>query len=306
MAKNKKIQETEPQQQVPNKSIDEMSDVEFITYADYLSSPYYRAYMNAKAKALGVGTDYLMKDSQGELPVDGNYEDKAVKAGTVADKNTAKKTKEAKAVKGGKIYTKKRAFALVLILLFMFVCVAAVALGSFEVQPVTQYTALYVKDGALGKAVGELDPALGLIKKLAKVDVDSVFYNTYLSNIPADVDLVTNICLYAVPAASILFVIFAIIGVIKALGALCAKKTVDGFYKKYKFGFISIVMFLCSLIMLVGGLYVNNTAITDILSFLTGKTSGLYAGYGLYGFILIPVITFICSCCGYKKLKKLK
>ena len=46
----KKKNEPTNQNVTPIKPMDEMSDSEFITYADYLSSPYYRAYMSAKCR----------------------------------------------------------------------------------------------------------------------------------------------------------------------------------------------------------------------------------------------------------------
>ena len=40
------------QNDVRNKPINEMTDTEFITNADYLASPYYRAYVTARARAI--------------------------------------------------------------------------------------------------------------------------------------------------------------------------------------------------------------------------------------------------------------
>lgn len=269
--------------QAPAKNIDEMSDVEFITSADYLASPYYRAYMSAKAR---VGTY-----SEGFQPLANTYGQNT--------RNSASAT-----VKGG--YSKKRGFFLLLIALFMLVVIAVGVLNVFNIELIDDYVATFIKPGVTEENninIGLLDPIYGVIKKFAKLNLDSVYFDSYLSNIPAEANILTVISLYAVPAAAFLILLCALIGFIKAISALFAKKGGNNVYKKYKFGFLSIIMFLCGIILLVGGVFASGLEIKQILDFILQKTTVLNAGYGLYALIALPILNLIFSCLSYKKAK---
>ena len=54
------------QNDIRNKPINEMTDTEFITNADYLASPYYRAYVTARARA-------VLDNKKGSAPRTVNY-----------------------------------------------------------------------------------------------------------------------------------------------------------------------------------------------------------------------------------------
>ncbi len=265
-----------------NKSIAEMDDIEFITYADYLSSPYYRAYIEAKTKSQGQAKELASVSSEKIDAIAKNDKDKGISE--------------------SKLYTKKRGASLVVIAILMFVVVAAAALGLVGIDGVDGFVAAYiVPDNASNVNISIVDPALGLIKDLAKIDLDSNFYASFLADKPANASIITTIAFYAVPAAALLLVVLAIIGFVKALAALFAKKTLSGKVKKSGFGLISIIMLVSALIMLVGGLFVANIEIAKALDFIVQKSAVMNVGYGLYALIVIPIITFICSCVAYKK-----
>lgn len=271
---------------VSSKSIDEMTDIEFITSADYLASPYYRAYVSAKTKAFSTSQP-LSKSF--DLPQSKGKGGEAY----------------AKPVKGA-IYSKKRGVAQFFILLFMLVVLAVGVVGYFNINAIDSYIATYVKNGVTvdnNINIDLLDPIFGLIKKLAKLDVDSFYYDSYISNMSAETDIMTKISLYAVPAAALIIIICALIGLFKSIVALCAKRQANGLYKKFKFGFLSIVMLLSALIILVGGIFASGLEITLILDFILGKTDALCAGYGLYALIVLPILMLILSCVIYKKAK---
>ena len=63
MCRKKKVKEVD----VRNKPINEMTDTEFITNADYLASPYYRAYVTARARAI------MERDTEEETKRNGQY-----------------------------------------------------------------------------------------------------------------------------------------------------------------------------------------------------------------------------------------
>ena len=265
-----------------NKSIAEMDDIEFITYADYLSSPYYRAYIEAKTKSQGQAKELASVSSEKIDAIAKNDKDKGISE--------------------SKLYTKKREASLVVIAILMFVVVAAAALGLVGIDGVDGFVAAYiVPDNASNVNISIVDPAFGLIKDLAKIDLDSNFYASFLADKPANASIITTIAFYAVPAAALLLVVLAIIGFVKALAALFAQKTLSGKVKKSGFGLISIIMLVSALIMLVGGLFVANIEIAKALDFIVQKSAVMNVGYGLYALIVIPIITFICSCVAYKK-----
>ena len=265
-----------------NKSIAEMDDIEFITYADYLSSPYYRAYIEAKTKSQGQAKELASVSSEKIDAIAKNDKDKGISE--------------------SKLYTKKRGASLVVIAILMFVVVAAAALGLVGIDGVDGFVAAYiVPDNASNVNISIVDPAFGLIKDLAKIDLDSNFYASFLADKPANASIITTIAFYAVPAAALLLVVLAIIGFVKALAALFAQKTLSGKVKKSGFGLISIIMLVSALIMLVGGLFVANIEIAKALDFIVQKSAVMNVGYGLYALIVIPIITFICSCVAYKK-----
>lgn len=280
----------------PVKPMVEMDDIEFITYADYLSSPYYRAYIDAKCRAKGQANDWAKAS---EFRHD---QAAPVSAINIQEKKSGKSSN----VKSKKLYEKKRGVALFIVALFMLVVILASALGVVNLLNLDAYVAAYIQPGIQAEDnvnISIIDPILGTIKDLAKVNLDSNFYKSYLADNTADADVITKIALYAVPVAALLIIVFAFIGFIKAIVALFAKKTLSGQVKKYGFGFISIVMFLCALIMAAGGIYVAEIEITKALDYLIGKSTVLNAGYGMYALIAIPIITFVCSCCAYKKAK---
>jgi hypothetical protein len=111
---------------------------------------------------------------------------------------------------------------------------------------------------------------------------------------------------YAVSAAVLLSLLFALAEFIKSMCALCSGKKDDGYYKKFRFGYISVVMFLCGVTATVGGIYVGGLSIADVLSFIKPGATDFGAGYALYAMLGVPVITFICACCSYKKEKAVK
>lgn len=276
---------------VPTKSIDEMTDIEFITSADYLASPYYRAYVSAKARVASEAFQPLTRSYDMPAPPKAKSNMQAPIYG--------------KKVRGA-VYSKKRAVAQVFITILMLLVLAITVVGFLDIAAIDSYIATYVKPGATEEAnlnIDLLDPVFGIVKKLAKADVDSYYYDSYISNMSDQTDIMTKISLYAVPVAALLIIVCALVGFFKGIVALCSKKYPNGLYKKYKFGFLSIVMLLSALILLVGGIFASGLEIKVILDFILGKTAALSAGYGLYALVILPIITLILSCASYKKAK---
>lgn len=278
---------------MPAKSIDEMTDIEFITSADYLASPYYRAYISAKSRL----------SDEAYQPLSKTYDKPATSAKSAAARDVQPKAaaRSGKKIKGA-VYSKKRGVAHFFITLFMLVIIAVAVLGFIDLS----YGAVYVRPGVTEDTDINfylLDPVFGVIKKFADVDLDSYYFDSFVSNLSENTEIMVKVALYAVPAAALLILICALIGFFKGIVAMCSKRQANGMYKKFKFGFLSLVMLLSALIMLVGGIFASGQEITVILDFILGKTNALCAGYGLYALVVLPIITFILSCIGYKKAK---
>lgn len=274
MAKKK----IEPQQDTtPMKPMGEMSDAEFISSADYLSSPYYHAYMSAKLSA------------------------EAKTAFATEEKQEAEQSK-----KGEKRYCKKRSVCIALILVFALLILAAAVIGYLNIEGVTEYLGIYSIPSQTeeGDDIFTLtDPIIALVKSVVEVeDLDSMYYDFYMADM-SGFDTMTKISIYAVPVACLVVVLFALITVLKAIVALCAGKKEDGLYSKYKFGFLSVATILCGAIMFFGGLYVEGINLTDSLDFLTMQSQIMNVGYVLYAVIALPILNLILSCVAYKRQK---
>ena len=295
--KNKNVNEP------PKKSLEEMSDSEFITYADYLASPYYRAYVNARVRAEASN----VPKSGGGFIGPSTAQTRSVK-NPPADKNSREK---------------KRGFFLFLILVLMLATLFVAAAYFLNMDALDKYVAIYnVPEGREIEVVDPetdavtvekadayitlLDPTIGTVKNfLPSLGMESEFFSLYLEGGKLDdTTMMTKIGVFAVPVATTVIVICAVIGFLKALVALFSGRKQDGYYRKFKFGFMSILMFLCGLVLVVGGLYFSGLGFDGIVDFLTFKSPAFYAGYGLYAMLGLPILTFIFTCCAYKKARK--
>lgn len=299
--------------------MEEMSDFEFITHADYLSSPYYRAYLAEKIR--GERLDVLYGGNhyssvrppvypqpgypqqgypQYGYPQQGAYRQQPVAGQPVREESGRGKKKGSRA----KLYVKKRKLPLFLIGLVMLITIAVGALGFLNIKEIDPYIGIYKVPAGEGYASITLsDTVSSLVNVLFKTDMKSVYYDNYLSKIADNAGTLTKISIYAVPVAAVLTILLAVIGFIKALAALLSGRKSDGYFRKFKFGFLSIASFLCGAIFLLGGLYVSGIKLDQILNFITFKTEAMQAGYVLYAMIIIPIITFILTCISYKKYK---
>ena len=202
-------------------------------------------------------------------------------------------------VKVAKRYDKKRGFFLFLPMLLALIALAAAVLGVLNIESIKEYITIYNYKEA---GITMLDPACGFIESLIDgldMGVPTVFADTFV----VGDELLDTIAYYAMTIASVLYVIFALIMVIVAIAGLAGKKNEEGFYRKAKLGFLSIVMLLCSLIIAVGGVILATGDIGGIVDFIIGN-GDFTAGYVLYGIIAIPVVTFICTCCAYRRYKE--
>lgn len=250
-----------------NKSVEEMTDLEFITYADYLSSPYYRAYMAEKAR---------IENAPSALTLSVN------------------RRSEAK-------YIKKRTFLLVVITVLMLATLMFAALGAVGLTSAEKYLALFNTVGDDPEAVGLLDPAFGMFRELGADGLESVYYNRFFLPGTEGASDITKTALYAVPIASLIAAVFALIGFLKGLAAVFSGRRSDGGYRKIGFAFIGVVLILCALAAMFGGIYASGGS--DIAGFFTGENAYLQAAPGFYVLAACGVLSVLCSIFAYKKNK---
>lgn len=257
---------------------EELSDFEFIAYADYLSSPYYKSYMEARNRS-----NIITKRDP--------YED-AIMASPRGAKTSL-----------GTVYKRRKGF-LALVAIFMLVIIAIAALGYLGTI-VPEYVSAFVKPGEEVAHLGLTDPVLGALTKFAKMDMTSQFYTDCLAPIDGDTKIASLIAFYGMPIAIALALIFALIIFIVAIVAIAKKGVSKGYVaRKCNIGFLSLLVFLLSLFVAAAAIIWNGAALSASLDFFTGKATNVYAGYGLLGLMGVSLLSFICNLFAYKKVRR--
>ncbi|MFW5780114.1 MAG: hypothetical protein ACOCWI_01500 [Bacillota bacterium] len=271
MSKKKEINKTIPQ------SYEELSDMEFIAYADYLSSPYYKNYLQAKQRSEMVEP----KDIYAESILPG----------------TGRLQKES-----GLTYRRRKGF-LGLIAIFMVIILAVAVVGYFDVLP--EYSSAFmVEDGSDVDHVDAADPVLGALVKFMDMDFDSVFYDSALAEIEDEENFGAIIAFYGMPIAIALALLIALIIFIAALAAMGKAAVSKGYVaKKTKFGFLSILLFVLTLFVTAAAIVWNGAGLNEIVEFFTGESSYVQAGYGLYALVGLSFLSLIFNLCAFKKVK---
>ncbi|MDD4316403.1 MAG: hypothetical protein PHC84_04520 [Clostridia bacterium] len=266
------------QNQALPKSFEDLSDVEFIAYADYLSSPYYKTYLQAKNTSSMV-----------------NKEDVYANAIRPNSKSGA-------AVAGGVAYRRRKGF-LALVVIFM-VAILAIGVLGYLGNIVPEYISVFTKDDSGVKTyIGITDPIFAALNKFAGMDMDSVFFADW-DAMPADAEIATKIAYFGLPIAAALALLFTLIILIVAIAALAKKGVEKGYVaRKCKFGFLSLLLFLFSIFIAACGVIWNGAGLGEIMNFFTASTTKIYAGYGLFGIIGLALLSMICNWLSYKKVR---
>lgn len=199
------------------------------------------------------------------------------------------------------IYDKKRGFFLFLPMLLFAIILAAAVLGAFDTIA-TQYVAGSKRFWVNETYFGLLDPALGYLKNVFAGKLDILAPATsFFSEFKISDTTAFKVEGYVLLATTVIYMILAIEGLIVSICGLAGKKKENG-YRKAKLGFMSIVMFVCAIGMIICTAFLAGVDIKDFLNCFTAK-DGFAFGYGIYALVAIPVLTFICSCVAYRKVK---
>lgn len=286
MAKQKTVYE--PEVSVKEKTLEEMTDGEFLSGIEEWSAPLYEDYISAPRISETSISGYLSATKIGILAK--NFK-KPVKETVVEDKGS-----QTAACGNGK-YVKKRGLLVAIITVLTLAVLVMIALGSLNINGISDYLLMYEsKDGN----VGIIDPVVSMVTYLIGQDAD-VNFAAYFESAGSGYGLIAP---YGVACATILYVLCVAAMFIKSMFALFEKRTVCGYYKKRKFGFLSIVAFLCAVVCVIGGLYVSGGDIMGIADFVLRGERSFVVGYGTYAMLAVPVVTLVMSAFGYGKKKK--
>ncbi len=292
MAKKKNIVKDKAVEPVESIKLSELSDSEFLSRIDELSKPYFDAYMGVQPN----NDDVQEPATQEVAPV-------------VAKKGKTDKNKCKKPCQG---YTKKRKLFVLLTLVLMVCVLAVVVIGQLDnfninsdwLKDINKYISISMIDG---EYVDIIDTITAFVNKT----FDKVILESPLDNVFAvtDSNTANGICVnYLLPLASVVYLVFAFVGVIVALRSLFSRRK-KGVYKRIGVRFISLVMLVSALIIasvmsIVSGM--------DILDYVMLKGISLNGsiitqmGILMYIFVAVPVVTFLLSCVSYKKAKTKK
>ena len=199
-----------------------------------------------------------------------------------------------------------RGFSLALILILNLLALAVIAIGCFDIGPVGNMIAVFVKEpvGGVAQSVSLLD---GLFAELSSIGAQSQL------DYSVNADATANILLIVFAAGGALVALFSLVQVIVAIVALAQNKPGK---KRARFGvvaFLTILAFVAALIGLIG--LKAQIGFGDFCSLILPKALGdyglsrveegytLYSGYGLYALLIVPILTMLFSLCVGRKKK---
>ncbi len=270
-----------------------LSKMEMIANADYISSPYYRTYLDATANS-GYGSQFGSTIPQ--ISVGGK--------GSVSTMSTARPRAAKRTLGTGTAGYRRRKGFLLLMAIFMIAILGIAVLGYLG-NIIPEYISAFNKvDGEETLYLGLTDPVMGGLKKFAKMDTDSYFYSDYLEDMTG-ASTIDKIIAYGMPIAIILSLLFALILFISILVGLFKKGIRKGYVaKKTRLGFLSFLLFLFALVIAGGTFMWNGEGLSNITAFITNKAEKVSAGYGLLGLVGLSLLNLIFSLCTHKKVKK--
>ena len=202
-------------------------------------------------------------------------------------------------IKGKKICVKKRGIVFFFSILLSIAMIVLVILGLFMSNPsdtLAPYLAMFRKQGVVYSSIPVLDPVIGLIAYLFKIEITNLpnSFNTVFMNEPNSI-----ISIIIAVLVVVYLVIDLIVLIISIVGLFQKKK--NNHYRRLKFGLASILMFVISIAIIILGA-VGAGATSDLSNYLIGASSKT-VGIAMYIMLGLPVILFICTNLTYKKVR---
>lgn len=231
---------------------------------------------------------------------DGFYYEDLYGKGRPAVEVAAEIKREAKAKKyAPKRYAVKRTAFPVITIVLCVVVLAVVGLGL--VASMSRYVGVYTFAQAEEKSsVVALDPVFSALKKIG-VEIEGM-PTIFGEKAVVEEGILNDIAYWALPAAIVVYVVLTIVLLFVAIAGAARKKDANGTYKKVKMGFMSILNFVCALVIAASGLYLTATPATETIGFFT-MSGAFAAGIGYFVLLAVPVLTFVCGCASFGKRK---
>lgn len=260
-------------------------------------------------------------------PMANNAQNVQQKRGVDSSKRS-RKEKEKRIKKGRDYFFVMRKMVCFLMFLLFTICIALFAVGYINLVP--EFSSLYVEpdytpleertieDEETGEIIEKpdmsvhfttVDPIFGFIKKITGKDIaPSPKYDKMAEMVEVGVsDMISSLAMTYYPIAMVLFIIIALISMIKAFLAMFGKRVFR------LFGLSSFWMIVFAFVVVIAGVASNmptdvNLDFTQIVPFLMsaltrpldGPTTA--AGIGLLAMLILPVITLILSMFSKKKI----
>lgn len=201
---------------------------------------------------------------------------------------------------------RKRAFFLALAAVVLALALATIVIGAVPVDSIAEYAAVFnASDGENAYRYGLDQPVFAMLAELG-VDVPLERRGFWFAfSLGEDRLFMPTFVFYALPTASLIYVVFATVALATAIAGLARKRRPDGTYKRARMGFSCVVMFLCVLIMIAAALGIAEIRVADLGDFFAGK-GDLAAGGGLYAMAGASVVAFACACLSFGKKPKAK
>ena len=286
-----------------------------------MSSPYYKAYCEAKASRRPA------QAPQNRVSVLNSYFDSEPEE--VVNETQGKKVRKEKVKRQRTKGTMKRArrgFMVFLVMLFALLYVVVGALSFLQMEALDEYNSYLnmftkveevVPEGATleqienGDAeyeyvytnIGANDVIMSFAKMLMgdSIDGDYYFYNECLALIDG-AETMNMIAYYALPVVLVLGIVIALIFFIRAFVSLCTSK------RRKLFVLSSILMLVLSIIGIFAGFFWSGLEFADAMVYLNvmAPAAPLQVGYGYLIMTVLSLLALIASLFAFRSKKKVQ
>lgn len=303
-----------------------------------MSFPPYASLPSVRQTGSPLSREELMQRKQQNPKLNGKkkavnnkYKTAGGKKRKKADLNRKRRLEKEKRIRKGRdyFYVMRKLVCFIMFLLFAL-CIGLFAVGYLGIMP--EYTSLFVEPDYTPQAerldtedeegnlipyedksehFSSVDPIFGFLKKtLGGMDLgDSPKYDAISGKVEAGVaDMISKIVMTYFPIALLLYIIVALISMVRAFLGMFGKRI----YRL--FGLSAFWMILLMLIVIIGGVASNmpveqNLDFGQIVPFLTsailpsdGTGPTTAAGYGLLAMVALPLVILLLSIFNKKKV----
>lgn len=278
-------------------------DNEYVMSRRDMSTPYFASYCAARAQRPSPNSVKMRSVMSVPPRAEAGYYDDYVEA--VPERKAPPARKASSRRTAGSSKPARRAFFVLLIVIFTLLYIAVAALNYLNLDALSDYSEYF---SLFNKTEGDTVVYIGvedIVMSVAGMFVDSidtsgcVFYNECLANIDS-ADTMNMIAYYALPVVLVLGVLIAVIFFIRALVALFTAK------RRKLFIFSSVLMLLLSIAGIVCGFIWGGADWSEIAGFISyGGTLPMQVGYGYVILAGLSLLSLIASFFAFRSKKRL-